>query len=313
MERHGAEVGARPQQLGAERVELRCRALHVVHDRRDLAVGDGGVDLSHGPLDRDGGIAERVRGPAQVPRDLLDRLLLRPDHPGELLAHLLDVLDRRADVDRRLVRERGLDPVGQRGEVAGDLVRHGRQTGDVRERVAGQYRRIRRLRVVVEREPAAREDLGLPVAEQRFRRQQHDRVLRQRRVPSDAHAHDDAGPAGLERDVLDPADRHAAQLHGVADQHLADLPEPRLKRDPLSAEAGALEPQGPEEDQGDAEQDHRPDGHLRSLPHATSSTSSGRPSMKARTSGSSVARISSGVPTKRICPSWSIAIRSATR
>src|SRR5690606_30286063 len=158
-----------------------------------------------------------------------------------------------------------------------------------------------------------RMDLGLPIAEERLGRQDQDRILRKRRVAVDTHLHQDAVAAALERDLLDPADRHAAQLDRVANQQLADLAEPRLELDLLPAEARALQPERADDDHDDPGQDRRADDHVRSLLHTTSWASSGRPSMNARTIGSSELRTSSGVPVNRIRPSCRNAIRSAIR
>src|SRR5690606_17471298 len=118
----------------------------------------------------------------------------------------------------------------------------------------------------------------------------------------------------LQLDGLDAADRHAAQLHVVALHHRADVPEARADLLLLGAQDGAPQEDRPEDDEQDAGQDDCTDQDIVASSHApTSCASSGLPSMNPFTTGSSVARISSGVPTCRMLPLCSIAMRSPIR
>src|SRR5690606_40070926 len=98
------------------------------------------------------------------------------------------------------------------------------------------------------------------------------------------------------------ADRDAPHLDRIPLHELPDLAEPSLEHDLFAAERRAFQPQRTEARQCGPPQNDHADDHFTATLHATSSASSGRPSMKARTTGSSTAWISAGVPTNRTFP-----------
>src|SRR5690606_34351062 len=149
--------------------------------------------------------------------------------------------------------------------------------------------------------------------EERLGPEDHGRVVRKRdlRVEQEPHAH--GAPRGLDADPVDLADRHAPVRHDVALRELPHALEADVHGNARAPEVRALQPQRAHHADHDGRDDDDADAALLPPVHLTDSMRSGLPSMNPRTTGSDESRISSGVPSARIRPSWSIAIRSEIR
>src|SRR5439155_1262366 len=195
----------------------------------------------------------------------------------------------------------GGDAAGLRGELA-----------DVGERGAPPLAAAHRLgfcerlpNVGIDRRWFARNQCRRPLAEQR-RRGGNDRRLRGRR---DARVNLEIGLHPVSRSQpnrFDAPDTDAAQHDRASRAEATDGPEAGDIHRLRLPEVRAGEPQRAAHDQRERGDDDDADGKLVLALH------SARPSMNWRTTGSSVPWISSTLPTCRIRPSYSIAIRSPT-
>src|SRR5690606_3272265 len=128
------------------------------------------------------------------------------------------------------------------------------------------------------------------------------------------HRNEHGLPVRLQRHGLDAPDRHATQLDVIALHDRTDRTETCTDLLLLGAEDRTAQEDRAKDDEQDPGKDDCADEDIVASPHApTSCSSSGLPSMNPFTTGSSVARISSGVPTCRMPPLYSIAMRSPTR
>ena len=165
---------------------------------------------------------------------------------------------------------------------------------------------VRNCGQLIEREGGERraaDDLGLPVSEQRFRAEHNRRVRRELHCLVEKQRKADTGPLRIDRDRVDVADADAAVRDVVPFGELRDRLESHLDRDERATKVGTLEPERSRDGDHARHDDHRADEELPAPIHDADSSSSGLPSINAFTTGSSVARISSGVPSQRTVPS----------
>ena len=309
----------RLQVLGG-RVERPRGGPRVLQDRLEVAIGGGAVDPSHqgarvtrrardgrrGVLDVAGDEVEAAGGAAGEVVEL-------PHHPGE-------VLDALAHLEDGVGIERLPDPIGEGGDVARNAAGLRRELPDVGE--GGTRPDRARLGRLGQHHPHVGIVLGIieggdrhrPLTEQARAGRDRRGVVRELHplVELEIGLHP---TVGRQADRLHPAHAHATERHRTTHLEPTHGAEPRGRQRFGGAQARLGEPERAGHDHGQRHQHHETDQEfIRALhvPTASAGASSGRPSMNWRTTGSSVAWISATVPTCRIRPSYSIAIRSPT-
>ena len=127
--------------------EVRAGGRGIVEDGRELALVGRGIDPSQRALQARRRLGEHVRPLTQVRPHRSDDVGLLVGDPGQTIGDLAEVPDRAPQLVDGLRVERGLDPVGDRGDVGGDAARLCRELADVRERSPGPLAAARGLRL----------------------------------------------------------------------------------------------------------------------------------------------------------------------
>ena len=294
------------------RAQVGARGGGVVEDGEELALVRRGIDATEGRLQVRGRLAQDLRALAQLGADRSEDVGLLVRDGGEAIRDLPELADRTAQLRDRLGVERRLHPVRDGRDVGGDAARLSRELADVGECGPGPLAGARRQGLIeglpnvgVGRGRLAGDERRGPFAEQRRRGGDHRRLRGRRHAGVDLEGGLDP-IAGRQPDCFHPSHPDAAQHHGVADGQATHRAEPRRIHRFRSTEVGPRQPQRARHHHAEGRDDHHADRELVLPPH------DGRPSMNCRTTGSSVCRISSTVPTCRTRPSYNMAMRSPT-